>query len=87
MDKGFWLRVIGAALFAISGMIFVINYLSIKQLQGSNPNNITFLFNILFLATPIALIGLFIIIAGRNAGSKDSESEYARKRAKNRPLT
>lgn len=86
MDKGFWLRVIGAALFAISGMIFAINYLSIKQLQGSNPNNITFLFNILFIATPIALIGLFIIIAGRNTGTKDTESEYARKRAQDRPL-
>lgn len=86
MDRGYGLRLFGAVLLAISGIIALINFAAIGQIPGSSILNVGYLFNIFFIALPIALVGFFVYNAGRNAGKGDKGSEYAKKQDKIRPL-
>ena len=86
MDRGTGLRVIGSLILATSGIIALINFGAIGQTPGSSFLNVGYLFNIFVIATPIALVGFFIYLAGRNVGKKDKGSEFAKKQDKIRPL-
>jgi len=86
MDKGSGLRIFGAILLAVSGVIALMNFGAIGQTPGSSPLNVGYLFNLFFIALPIGLVGFFVFLGGRNAGKLDSGSDYAKKQDKIRPL-
>jgi hypothetical protein len=86
MDKGSGSRIFGSLMMGVSGIIALINFGAIAQTPGSSFNNVTYLFNLIFIAAPIALVGFFIYLAGRRQGSEDKGSEFAKKQDKIRPL-
>jgi hypothetical protein len=86
MDNGSGLRLFGGLLMAASGIVALINFSAIGQLPGSDIRVVGYLFNIFIFALPIALIGFFVMLAGRNKGKNDEDSEYGKKQKQIRPL-
>ena len=83
MDKGSVLRGIGIALLILGGVVALLNY---AALEDASVLAIGHLFTIFFIATPIGLIGLILLLAGRSRGRQDEKSDYAKKKRDIRPL-
>jgi hypothetical protein len=86
MDNGSGLRILGGTLMAASGVIALLNFTAISQLSGGDIRVVGNLFNIFIFASPIALIGFFVLLAGRDKGASDKDSEYGKKKKDIRPL-
>ena len=83
MDKGSILRGVGIALLLLGGVIAIVNY---AALEDASVLAIGHLFNIFFIAGPIGLIGLVLLLIGRSKGKNDTGSDYAKKKRNIRPL-
>lgn len=83
MDKGSILRGVGIVLLLLGGVIAIVNY---AALEDASVLAIGHLFTIFFIATPIGLIGLILLLAGRSRGKNDTGSDYAKKKRDIRPL-
>ena len=86
MDNGSGLRIFGGILLAVSGIIALLNFSAIGQLPGSDIRVVGYLITIFIVGLPIGLIGFFVLLAGRNRGQNDTDSEYSKKRKDIRPL-
>jgi hypothetical protein len=86
LDNGSGLRIFGGILLAVSGIIALVNFSAIGQLPGSDIRVVGYLITIFIVGLPIGLTGFFVLLAGRNRGQNDTDSEYSKKRKDIRPL-